>query len=157
MAGTYSRGSVPSGEQFVYPMAVVEHLTGLSRRRIRYYEKHGLIHPQRTKGGHRLYSPENVDTLIRIKNIMDSGISTIEAVKRMLLSGLDLQARGQTPRTLKGDPGLSSWATRAESGGDAPVRFAKEVPAPQGSPETDSPSYFRRSRILGAAERKPRQ
>ena len=144
-------------ERFVYTMAVVERLTGLTRRRIRYYEKCGLVRPQRTQGGHRLYSPENIETLLRIKSIMDSGITTIEAVRRMLLSGLDVPTRRQAARGVKSEAGLLGWATRAKSVGDAPVRLAKEVPAPPGSPETDSHSYFRRPGILGAAEKKPRQ
>lgn len=85
----------PSG---LYPMRVVEQLTGLSRRQIRYYEEQQLISPDRSQGGHRLYTPEEVDQLLLIKSLMEGGFRTVEAVKRCLASGLRLGA-AKTQRT----------------------------------------------------------
>lgn len=144
-------------QSFVYPMAVVERLTGLTRRRIRYYERCGLLRPARTRGGHRLYSRHNVETLLRVKAIMDEGITTMEAVKRFLDSGLD--------RPLLGDAGQASgpglygrrfWTPRADALGDAAVRVMRPGQAPPvgGAPETDSPSYFRRVDAVGGSRRR---
>jgi DNA-binding transcriptional MerR regulator len=130
-------------------MAVVERFTGLTRRRIRYYEQVGLVHPSRTGGGHRLYSPENVDTLLRIKALVEGGIATMEAVRRMMAAGFDrrdpLEAKDSTRR----------WALQPENMGDAAMRVMRpmDIPnsRPSAVPETDSPSYFRRFTVLPKA------
>lgn len=128
--------------RYVFSMAVVEKLTGLTRRRIRYYEQRGLLTPARTAGGHRLYSPANVETLTRIRSIMESGITNIEAVERVLAHDLDRSPGGQV---------------RAAAKGDAAVRVMRPVPAPLSSArgaETDSPSYFRRINVLTENDRR---
>ena len=45
----------------------VEQRTGLSRANIRYYEQEGLVHPARRKNGYRDYSPDDLETLLRIR------------------------------------------------------------------------------------------
>jgi DNA-binding transcriptional MerR regulator len=130
-------------------MGVVERLTGLTRRRIRYYEKWGMLNPSRTEGGHRLYSPENLETLKRIKRILDSGITTMEAVRRMLASGFDLPVQ---------DDGGRQWSSRSDALGDAAVRIMRPIPVPASrpskTPETDSPAYFRRVNVLQESGKK---
>lgn len=59
----------------VYPIGVVERLTGLSARKIRYYEAMGLITPSRTPGNQRLYSPADVDRLLEIKRLLAEGLN----------------------------------------------------------------------------------
>jgi len=75
-----ARGLSPSDHEPLYPMAVAERLTGLSRRQIRYYEQHGLLRPHRTGGGQRLFSPSEIRTLLRIKQLMAKGYATMEAL-----------------------------------------------------------------------------
>jgi MerR family glutamine synthetase transcriptional repressor len=70
----------------VYPIGIVQKLVNLSGRQIRYYEKKGLIAPERTEGNQRLYSPKDVDTLTRIKQLMADGL-TLEGVRQKL--GMD--------------------------------------------------------------------
>ncbi|MDP2872959.1 MAG: MerR family transcriptional regulator [Bacillota bacterium] len=62
----------------VYPIAVVRKLTGLSDRQIRYYEQVGLLKPARTAGRRRLFSPLDVEALLRIKADMERGLRTPE-------------------------------------------------------------------------------
>jgi len=69
----------------VYPIGVVQTLTGLSGRQIRYYEKMGLISPYRTPGNQRLYSPADTDRLLEIKRLLAQGLN-IEGVKAHLAS-----------------------------------------------------------------------
>ena len=46
--------------------------TGFTKRTLRYYEELGLLAPPtRTEGGYRLYSPEDVAHLVRIKRLKD--------------------------------------------------------------------------------------
>lgn len=68
----------------VYPIAVVRKLTGLSDRQIRYYEQVGLLKPSRTAGRRRLFSPLEVEALIKIKADMDRGLRTPEIRANLL-------------------------------------------------------------------------
>lgn len=67
----------------VYPIGVVQKLTGLTGRQIRYYEKMGLLRPHRTQGNQRLYSPDDVDLLLKVKALLAEGLN-IEGVKAKL-------------------------------------------------------------------------
>jgi MerR family glutamine synthetase transcriptional repressor len=57
---------------------VVKEATGLTDRRIRYYETLQLLQPKRTTGNQRLYSQHDIDRLKRIKELLDNGISLKE-------------------------------------------------------------------------------
>lgn len=63
------------GGASVYPIGVVEKLTGLTGRQIRYYEDMELLHPERTEGNQRLYSPAEVEKLKEIKNLLGQGMN----------------------------------------------------------------------------------
>ena len=45
----------------------VEELAGMTRANIRFYEKEGLIAPQRDNNGYRNYTEEDVESLKRIR------------------------------------------------------------------------------------------
>lgn len=59
----------------VYSIGVVQKLTGLSGRQIRYYDQQGLVRPKRTRGNRRLYSPADVERLRKIKELLDQGMN----------------------------------------------------------------------------------
>lgn len=87
-------------EHPVYPIGVVQKLTGLSGRQIRYYEKAGLLSPHRTEGNQRLYSPAEVELLLEIKGLLAEGLN-IEGVKALLAGGAkSLPAAGRAPLRL---------------------------------------------------------
>lgn len=65
-------------EKKVITIGVVSELTGLSERQIRYYEEKKLIFPERTKGGTRKYSFNDVEKLMDIANKLEDGMKTIE-------------------------------------------------------------------------------
>ena len=66
----------------VLPMGTVIKLTGLSARQIRYYEEKRLIVPKRSKGNRRLYSLDDVDQILDIKDSLDSGLNIAEIKAR---------------------------------------------------------------------------
>ena len=74
-----------SRTQPVYPVGVITELLGLSARQVRYYEEVGLVVPARTKGRQRLYSAADVEALVRVKSLIDTG-RTVEQVKELLKS-----------------------------------------------------------------------
>src|SRR5690606_7418081 len=59
----------------ILPISIVMQLTELTARQIRYYEEHGLISPARTEGNKRMFSLNDVDTLLEIKEYLDQGLN----------------------------------------------------------------------------------
>lgn len=59
----------------VLPIGTVMKLTNLSARQIRYYEQQGLVIPERNEGNRRMYSLNNVDQLLEIKDYLSEGIN----------------------------------------------------------------------------------
>lgn len=62
----------------VLPIGTVMELTGLSARQIRYYETNELVIPKRKESKHRLYSLDDVDRLLEIKDYLSQGRSIAE-------------------------------------------------------------------------------
>ena len=65
----------------VFPIGTVMKLTDLTARQIRYYEDQGLITPGRTSGNRRMFSLNDMDRLLEIKDFLDEGLN-IAAIKR---------------------------------------------------------------------------
>lgn len=65
----------------VFPIGSVMKLTDLTARQIRYYEEQGLIHPDRNEGNRRMYSLNDMDRLLEIKDYITDGYN-IAAIKR---------------------------------------------------------------------------
>lgn len=56
-------------------ISIVMQLTELTARQIRYYEEHDLIQPHRTEGNQRMFSLNDIDTLLEIKDMLEQGIN----------------------------------------------------------------------------------
>ncbi|QXE03181.1 MULTISPECIES: MerR family transcriptional regulator [Terribacillus] len=67
----------------LFSIGIVKSLTALTARQIRYYEDNGLIFPARTEGNQRLFSFNDVDRLLEIKELIDKGIN-LAGIKQML-------------------------------------------------------------------------
>jgi DNA-binding transcriptional MerR regulator len=65
----------------VIRIGAVCELTGLTERQIRYYEEKQLIFPDRTRGGARKFSFEDVDILKEIQTKLQDGFHTFELRK----------------------------------------------------------------------------
>jgi MerR family glutamine synthetase transcriptional repressor len=68
----------------LFPIGIVMKLTDLTARQIRYYEQHGLVIPARTSGNQRLYSFNDVERLLEIKELIEKGVN-IAGIKQVLL------------------------------------------------------------------------
>ncbi|WP_139891939.1 MerR family transcriptional regulator [Bacillus sp. D386] len=62
----------------VISIGIVSELTGISQRKIRYYEERGLIFSERSIKGIRKYSFQDVETLMKIAEKMEEGVQTAE-------------------------------------------------------------------------------
>ena len=60
-----------SSSQPLYVIGVVAEIVGVEAHTLRYYEKTGLICPQRSRGRVRLYSDDDVERLRAIKTLMN--------------------------------------------------------------------------------------
>jgi MerR family transcriptional regulator, heat shock protein HspR len=59
----------------VFGMSVAAELVGLDPQSLRLYERRGLIQPDRTPGGTRRYSPDDLERLRRIKTLLAAGLN----------------------------------------------------------------------------------
>nr|WP_308113525.1 MerR family transcriptional regulator [Alicyclobacillus tolerans] len=59
----------------LFPIGIVQKLTGLTARQIRYYEQHGLVEPVRSEGKQRLFSFADVERLMEIRRLLDEGLN----------------------------------------------------------------------------------
>ncbi|MDL4839530.1 MerR family transcriptional regulator [Aquibacillus rhizosphaerae] len=67
----------------LFSIGIVKSLTDLTARQIRYYEEHNLIHPARTNGNQRLFSFNDVDRLLEVKELIEKGIN-LAGIKQVL-------------------------------------------------------------------------
>ncbi|WP_177177343.1 MerR family transcriptional regulator [Bacillus sp. MUM 116] len=68
----------------LFPIGTVMQLTELTARQIRYYEEHELIFPARTDGNRRLFSLNDIDRLLEIKDLIDQGVN-MAGIKQLFL------------------------------------------------------------------------
>ncbi|MEU1001230.1 MerR family transcriptional regulator [Streptomyces tibetensis] len=52
------------------------HATGTTTRALRYYEEHGLLHPERSSNGYRTYGTEAVRVVENIRLLLAAGLTT---------------------------------------------------------------------------------
>lgn len=100
-----SRGSpAPDGDLGVYGISVAAELVGMGVQTLRLYEARGLLEPDRTEGGTRRYSADDLDRIRHIGDLLEAGLN---------LAGigmvLDLEAQNTLLRAAKkgrspGDP-----------------------------------------------------
>ncbi|HEY4622508.1 MerR family transcriptional regulator [Solibacillus sp. FSL R7-0668] len=57
------------------PISMVMQLTELTARQIRYYEEHELIIPARSEGNRRMFSLDDIDALLEIRELLEQGIN----------------------------------------------------------------------------------
>lgn len=72
----------------VYSIRVAARLVGLHVQTLRYYERNGLVQPQRSRGNVRYYSDSDVERIQKIKSLIDElGVNLAGAEVIMRMSG----------------------------------------------------------------------
>jgi MerR family transcriptional regulator, heat shock protein HspR len=77
-----------------YVISIAARMIGIEAHTLRYYERLGLVQPERSSGNIRLYSEEDVDRLRYIKALMsDCGVNLagVEVVLRLMQRMKDMQ------------------------------------------------------------------
>ena len=67
----------------VYVISVFAEIAGVHPQTLRNYERSGLLRPQRTSGGSRRFSDEDLAALRRIQELTNEGVN-LEGVKRIM-------------------------------------------------------------------------
>ncbi|MCK8624191.1 MerR family transcriptional regulator [Apilactobacillus xinyiensis] len=65
----------------VLPIGTVMKLTDLTARQIRYYEEQKLVIPKRNEGNRRMYSLNDIDELLEIKDYLSDGLNISDIKK----------------------------------------------------------------------------
>jgi MerR family transcriptional regulator/heat shock protein HspR len=84
LAGARAQGA--DRETPLYMISVVAELLGIHPQTLRLYEREGYVRPRRTRGGTRLYSEADVDTVRRILHLtreLGVNLAGVEVVLEM--------------------------------------------------------------------------
>ena len=68
-------GAAPDAARGVYGISVAAELVGTGVQNLRAYEARGLLEPERTEGGTRRYSADDLDRLRRIGDLLEAGLN----------------------------------------------------------------------------------
>jgi DNA-binding transcriptional MerR regulator len=64
-------------DQGVYAISVAAEMVSMQIQNLRVYERRGLLDPDRTPGGTRLYSRDDIDRLHRIRELLAEGLNIV--------------------------------------------------------------------------------
>ncbi len=67
----------------VFAISVAARKASVAIQNLRVYERRGLVSPDRTPGGTRLYSEQDVDRLVRIRELLAEGLN-LAGIARVL-------------------------------------------------------------------------
>ena len=73
--GAIADHTAPDRDRGVYGISVAAELVGTGVQNLRLYESRGLLEPARTGGGTRRYSPNDLDRLRRIGDLLAAGLN----------------------------------------------------------------------------------
>jgi MerR family transcriptional regulator/heat shock protein HspR len=67
----------------IFGISVAADMLSMQVQNLRVYERHGLVEPDRTTGGTRLYSHDDLDRLARIRDLLAEGLN-LAGITRVL-------------------------------------------------------------------------
>ena len=70
-------------KQGVFAISVAAEMVSMEIQNLRVYERRGLVEPDRTPGGNRLYSEADIDRLHRIRQLLAEGLN-LAGIRRVL-------------------------------------------------------------------------
>lgn len=87
----------------VYGIAVAAELVGVGEQALRLYERKGLVDPGRTPGGTRRYSENDLSTLRRVVELLDTGVNLAGARQVLALEADNRLLRAQLEGVVQSD------------------------------------------------------
>ena len=112
----------PDPTRGVYGISVAAELVGMGVQMLRLYEARGLLEPERTDGGTRRYSANDLDRLRRISELLEDGLNLagIAMVLDLQDENSQLRAEKEAQSWLRTAPIRASKAARPAATGDDP-------------------------------------
>jgi MerR family transcriptional regulator, glutamine synthetase repressor len=107
----------------LFSIGMVQKLTGLTARQIRYYEQHGLVQPARSEGNQRLFSFVDVERLMEVRRLLDDGLNMNDV--KQVMSG---ESSGRTtvkPQNEPTDEEVYEWVQKELLEGPANRTFSE--------------------------------
>jgi DNA-binding transcriptional MerR regulator len=92
---------VPERDEGVFAISVAAEMASMQIQNLRVYERRGLVAPDRTSGGTRLYSEDDVDRLRRIRDLLAAGLNLAGIAAVLALEAENERLRAQVARLKK--------------------------------------------------------
>jgi MerR family transcriptional regulator, heat shock protein HspR len=97
-SGSEVKPVVATREQGVYAISVAAEMVSMQVQNLRVYERRGLLEPDRTAGGTRLYSRADVERLRRIRELLAEGLNIAGIARVLALEAEVLRLRAECER-----------------------------------------------------------
>lgn len=88
----------PPRHRGVYAISVAADMASMQVQNLRVYERRGLIAPDRTPGGSRLYSNADVERLVRIGQLLADGLNLVGIARVLELEAQVARLREENSR-----------------------------------------------------------
>ena len=115
-ATTRGKGAVaraePDAARGVYGISVAAELVGTGVQNLRAYEARGLLEPERTEGGTRRYSDNDVDRLRRIADLLEAGLNLAGIAMVLDLQDENRQLRAENEEQQRASSSATSRSVR---------------------------------------------
>lgn len=85
----------PDPARGVFGISVAAELVGMGTQNLRLYERRGLLEPDRTAGGTRRYSRDDLDRLQRIGELLAAGLNLAGVAAVLQLEADNAQLRAE--------------------------------------------------------------
>ena len=92
---------MPERDEGVFAISVAAEMASMQIQNLRVYERRGLVAPDRTSGGTRLYSEDDVDRLRRIGALLAAGLNLAGIAAVLALEAENERLRAQIARLKK--------------------------------------------------------
>ena len=89
---------MPDRSEGVFAISVAAEMASMQIQNLRVYERRGLVAPDRTSGGTRLYSEDDVDRLRRIGDLLAAGLNLAGIAAVLALEADNERLRAQVAR-----------------------------------------------------------
>ena len=94
--------SGPASDQGVYGISTAAGLVGMGVQNLRLYEARGLLEPDRTDGGTRRYSADDLARLRRISDLLGAGLNLAGIAMVLALEAENTALRARRRRDERG-------------------------------------------------------
>ena len=84
----------------IFAISVAADMLSMQVQNLRVYERHGLVEPDRTPGGTRLYSHDDLEQLARVRDLLAEGLN-LAGVGRVLALEQEVQRLEKVNRRLR--------------------------------------------------------